>query len=848
MKPSEFGRSLFLIESRDPSETARDHFYAHTRKRAGRLLNVAMPDSQSMGASVKLHRLRSCRPVQLETRGGHMKMGYFYLSVILALIPRPVSAAVEIIAEADAWPSIAGRQAPTGSLEPIVAGSDVIPVEVIAEADGVREVGAEVCFSKGQRYGTVVEQMAPKPAVRCLPADRILDIPRGTWQLYVKKEDDVPLLSFHPLKIVFSHGSSDEFGVGRLIVELSRGAWVDLAELGETAAQRSRMIYVANTGGPPSMLPVGDAAETLVPAGIEVRVLELEGKKIVRVGQPMTLAAGERGVARWAEAASVVIPISVVASEVALDGRTMPFLEVVRRSGEVVHTFRLDKEWLGLLFVPAEALKPGTYDVISGDERWVAVGSSFRWAPVSQELLVASDVRLEPAAAFATIAWILDPDLIGARGACGDQEAMHRTAQLRTWSCPDQVELRGARGERECSLLKMAEIATAEGSLSWPLPATGRVWAELRFGRHSSVAPVVEGRGESRADLRLTPRTISGMVRIGSDPFHAAMLCGHAFTTTDSGTGRFRCWLPDAPRFPLTLEIRPCDGSQPYLHVVETSEEADRFLDIAIPDNEVTVRVTDGTGAPVSSARVWSYLGAEEGALGNPRVWGETTAEGMASSTRLSNDVGVTVCAGKSGFRSACHEVPPSPSSRKTVELTLLPASVGKGRVIAPARVESGSLYAVANGRVVRRARVSPDGSFELSDVDPRSVSFILSSITLPLTLLSPVDGESTLILAVPPYAENRDVRVTASGRGPLTLIMNGILVPLDVMLQHQSLFGEQYYLQPDTTTVLRRINTYGEVFVIFGREALPGEFENPDRVASMPRLGIGPQSSLTFH
>jgi hypothetical protein len=77
---------------------------------------------------------------------------------------------------------------------------------------------------------------------------------------------------------------------------------------------------------------------------------------------------------------------------------------------------------------------------------------------------------------------------------------------------------------------------------------------------------------------------------------------------------------------------------------------------------------------------------------------------------------------------------------------------------------------------------------------------------------------------------------------------MNGILVPLDVMLQHQSLFGEQYYLQPDTTTVLRRINTYGEVFVIFGREALPGEFENPDRVASMPRLGIGPQSSLTFH
>jgi len=72
----------------------------------------------------------------------------------------------------------------------------------------------------------------------------------------------------------------------------------------------------------------------------------------------------------------------------------------------------------------------------------------------------------------------------------------------------------------------------------------------------------------------------------------------------------------------MTLEVRPCDASQAYLHVLENASAAERFIEIAIPDNERAVRVAADNGAPVAAANVWSYVGTEEGDLGNTRSWG----------------------------------------------------------------------------------------------------------------------------------------------------------------------------------------------------------------------------------
>jgi len=112
---------------------------------------------------------------------------------------------------------------------------------------------------------------------------------------------------------------------------------------------------------------------------------------------------------------------------------------------------------------------------------------------------------------------------------------------------------------------------------------------------------------------------------------------------------------------------------------------------------------------------------------------------------------------------------------------------------VTPVSIVNGELLAVAQGRVLQRAQIREDGSFRMTRVDPQACSFVLSSDSLPLTVLTHTRADGALLLTLPPVLESRDVAVTAASRGPLTMILNQVLVPLDVMLHHQSRSHEQY-------------------------------------------------------
>ncbi|HYI07683.1 MAG TPA: hypothetical protein VEK57_01310 [Thermoanaerobaculia bacterium] len=718
-------------------------------------------------------------------------------------------------------------------------------LEIVAEFEGKRQEGIQACFSPAKRYGSVLSRMVSGPEVRCVSADRILAIPRGTWHVYLVKEDG-SLVSTHPFKIVLPSGSDENEEVMRLEAQLVPGARLDLARLGAAAPGRSLGVYVSDPGGLPAIVPVRRGQDSIVlPAGMHARPLELDGESVTRVGREVR--PGERASAEWETSPVVVIPITT--DGVSLENRPLPFLGIVSRSsGEAVRRFELSKEVNGLLFLDPAGLGPGTYDVQTEGDRWLAAGPPLR-LPVEEAVAEADDVRLEPVLSALSVDWWIDPDLLAPAAGCGSAESEPVSAEVRLLVCPPGTETLDRRTEGACSVIRRARVPEAIGAVSWPRPGSGEVWAQVRVGGLSTATRPVTSRDESRATLRLAPRVFRGTVRLGSEPLNATVFCGSSAATSDALSGDFRCWLPEKPIFPMVLRVLPCDGSQEYAHVVADSEAADRIIEITLPDNALSVQVSDTRGSPLADVHVWSFLGKEEGDLGPTRDFGTTSADGLVKSSRFPPGQPFTVCAGRRGYLRECRgDLELTASESRGLKLSLAAETSRSGRIASATPIAGGDLFAVSGGQVIGRARVSEDGLFSLGAAVSKDMHFVLSSASHPLTVLDRAAAAESLVLNVPSLLESRDFRVESAEPGPVTLILNGVLIPVNVTLHHQSRFGEQYYVRPNLPLRLKRVNAFGTVVVVLGSASNVDAFHDPRLLQAMRKQVLGAEPVVRFH
>jgi hypothetical protein len=217
---------------------------------------------------------------------------------------------------------------------------------------------ARVCFSRaldGARQ-TVLDRLISGPDAKCLPTDKILNLPSGIWHFYVVNDDPF-LVSTHPTELVRPTASSDYEEVSRMYSELLPAATVRLAAAARTLdSSETLALYITHVGSEisaPALVPV--SAETFdmpVPAGAAVVPLVLRGGEIVAVGDQLTLDVGGVAEATFPAraAATVVIPyVLPTATEVS----DVPIIRAWHhRSNHAFAEYTPGKaDWRGLIFL-----------------------------------------------------------------------------------------------------------------------------------------------------------------------------------------------------------------------------------------------------------------------------------------------------------------------------------------------------------------------------------------------------------------------------------------------------------------------------------------------------------------
>ena len=248
------------------------------------------------------------------------------------------------------------------------------------------------------------------------------------------------------------------------------------------------------------------------------------------------------------------------------------------------------------------------------------------------------------------------------------------------------------------------------GTVSWPTPVGSVAWVELRRAGVSLLQRLdLQTDKQTMGTIHLTATRLNGRVMLGGTPLVALVNCGSMAVISSESTGAYRCWTRKTARS-VTFVVEPCDGSAPYTHVA-ASTGTDQEIDIDIPENLLTVDVTDAkTGEPIEKASVTLWHGSP--ALpgeGDPVRLGETGADGRIARRRLQAEGRLSLCAERDGYERQCRAnftIEKDERTSSSIALARTPGLLGS--IAGAGTIESGTISVVRNGFELDSAAVKP--------------------------------------------------------------------------------------------------------------------------------------------
>jgi hypothetical protein len=720
----------------------------------------------------------------------------------------------------------------------------------------IRIPDSEVCFFPGDASNQLKSYFQSND-VRCVPADKVLDVPRGAWHFFARSSDG--FTSAWP-----------GFVLLREDLDAYKGIQVDLvpaAKLNVSAIKRilqpkqHAVIYFPGTDADhlPFLFPVrGDEDTLLVPAGRKCVPMIAEQSRPVWIGAPLQLAPGEMIEADIAPLAPLTLVAWVQFDRKALrrwggplDVPPPPAIDLMtpygKRFAPIVPVHHFGEPDLVLIPVPRDAHGPAEL-VVAGDH-WSTYQRSLSLPNSAGVVTLDAPIPMTLLGAV-SISWDLNGQAFAA-SSCAPAESSHPRLELLICSVnPSTSSSDGL--PQYCRVVREVDASDRSVIELWDIEP-GDYW--VRFTPAGGVTPwyeqiVVES--GAKVARRLVPHynTITGRVTRANRAVSSVVTFVGGFGVSDATTGFYRAYLRRDPRT-NSVSVRPCDGTSSFFDKPDHSLQAGDVYDIELPANAVQIRAIDSTTEnPVVSAdcQVRAEFTRDSVSRFAAKKTDDAGRTDLALSGRVLERAKKTkpaLCCEHPEFATTCMDLPEDLETPTTVRMERKNARHGK---LSVSPVDGGRLYWIADGRgVTEQVDVNRDGTFVFSRNHGEDEYLVFVSRNLPLYAIpAPHASDDGLEVALP-SASTRNVRVHAAPgsheRLPIAVAIGNRVVPQEAFSFHQAMRGHQTDLQPGEALQLTDLCATEPIRVIAGYT----ESQQPASYPPGTDFFLLPQHRITF-
>jgi hypothetical protein len=646
--------------------------------------------------------------------------------------------------------------------------------------DGSSPPKAAACFFRAGDRDDFFSKFLSSNDVRCLPADKVLDLPIGSWNVFAVSEGFV---TSHPVQIDVA--SADPSQLHRLELTLRRAGVIDFGSLPDSLASDEWIaVYVMNNGrtSPGAFRPLPDGETSIVvPANDTLVPVVISSQGIRRVGRPMSVGDSQTVVAPAfgpdsSHFLAVLLRVQADVEFWNLSSPPHPEL-LLRMHDRVVKPVMKSSGGLDRTLAIFRDIGPGEGELLlNGKGYWIKSATKVAVAPPQQY-----ELKITPAGVLRVSLDMGSAIYLRPSSSCDGSEDVEVSILVK----------RVCEGE-DCGFEK-ALTSTARNALD------GFVIEELPAGDYSVQASVetfpfeshdlqVVAGSDSRITLARKFALVAGKLTRNGERLVGQIRADFRTFGTDEN-GDFVFAVKEVP-FRKVISARPCTGGRPFSTIPGGELVDGSRFEIDIPQNETKVRVVDATTAtPISHADVvYNLLDAADNVI-LPGSAGPTSDSGDAIVADLDPKGRYSFCASAENFEQGCSDA--MTIGADAITITLTPIGVLKGRIPVSGAVKAGRLsWLRPDGAITESVLVASDGSFTYRAAHDFE-TFAFTSATHPLVVMrTPQKTEADLALPVPNAAATGiavAVQSNATPRsGVITLSVGGTTLPLSVFLQHQ--------------------------------------------------------------
>jgi len=677
---------------------------------------------------------------------------------------------------------------------------------------------AEVCFFAAGAAASPITRFLEDAKVTCVDANGVIPLPAHAVNVFARRGTD--LISDRVLLV-----TPDDHERKALTLRPVRRLGI-AAGIGERSAG-----YVVRTA---SIIP-GDVA----PADERVVPLVVKGGRIVHV---------ELDAPRNGKKGPVVI-VPVVFPAAAPARKHLPTIEIGGAAPEV----GLAAAEPSLVFFRAKT--GGDVHVSLHGEGWKTVEQTFAVEPRGVTTTPPMSAR---AIASLNVHWRATTELPALKQDCEAAETVGvepepvrlKATLLRLPKEEDSVAPGDPAGEREL------EYEQHSGTLRYEEIPDGRYLLRLTHPLLPALEAKVDVSGETDLELDVHYIRVTGTIRKGSQSVHARVLG----TVSSPHTGMYSAVLASVPPPASMVYVEPCDASPPYRFVPPIELRDNAVLDIDIPDNRITVRVSDeGTGAPIADAHV--TYSTQHGDAHINEEGGRTGAGGRTVIAPVTPTGAFTVCGEAKGFESSCAEpLAVAPDTNRDVELRLARKAERRGQVSLGGDPTGRVFWCTSDGQVTESVAVSADGRFTYGrHAESEIVTYAGRSQPL-IALRYPrlgIDDVFEIRLENPVRVRTISVGLSPESHEEaafVTVMVGDLVVPAAAMDSHLMMRGARRSLRPGTTTIAAIAEPAPLTVVLLPFSLLQqSKFGDrdyaylPDVAAAFPRKRVGDEVTIEF-
>lgn len=773
----------------------------------------------------------------------------------------------------------------------LFAGNAAARVEFLLKRDGVRREG-EVCFVRlpeAAKSHDPAEMFFATNDVRCVDAGKILDVPIGAFHFFGRS---APAMfgATRGVIVVSQQTRADSYRAAT--IDLDPGATIDFSGAVEKLREGEFLgVWLADTTRSLStFIPVASGETSMVvPAGVPVVPMLIEGKRPVALGDVLTLqpgakhlladfrnAPGVSDVALWLQSDLSLLrraagegneKFTLLASQQRVDMKA-PALTVVDRYGvEHATAVPLVSPNVDGTVVVFKNVPTGPARVKMSGPTWEATELALSLNDAAPVHYIAEPLVAAPAGIL-TVRWLItsgagDPAR-GLQRSCGATAVDPAPVTIKVYRCPAADD--AAPIDATCAeIARKSVVASVDGYVDFEaLPMRAyRVEIEYPpFGTFRRSADVLAAH-VTTTSVQIEPFTVTGRVTRGGKPVHAEVKFATGQAVTIGETGELHALLGRPPLANL-IDVRACDGSFRYVHIATEPPTPNQRLEIEVPVTSVSVQVSDAaTGAPVTGADVrYVVIKSMKDEAAYYSRTAMTDESGKAVVEGIPPDRELIVCARKEGFDRNCITTPFELKTDEAKELTLsiTRAVTQAGRlagVTLPVRL--GRLFWVSReGVVLEKTDVREDGTFAYRMRHDAPVSVVFASASHPMAVFpaAPLADRAAMLELHVPRGPSRsfEVRIPASaGRGGarLGLVVGGVPVPTEAYIHHQMYQGLAPDIVAGRPVFVREIAGTAPISVRFGPDpddvTFAGDaFANPLLASAFPEVAVlGPVVEL---